>query len=223
MASSSDPKPSKKRTGRKRQPPLAPGPPIQFVVATHPNEFKDQTTMRHVRSHVMYNHQEQRDSSPMENRRSREGSSTPAITPRIPDPSTSRSGHIMEDNTYLSPDSTGSSSATWSGNVYDYALGSHSVDPMRTLAARIVSATTTALNRNAPPFFEGATHFAFAEHNTMPQEVLGNLKQEYINSTLFFCHGMAQYKSSHRTTLTSLQIYRGCTTCATTDFHSSVT
>jgi hypothetical protein len=198
MASSSDPKPSRRRTGRKRQPPLAQGPPIRFVVATHPSGFRDQTTMRIIRSHVMYNHQEQRSSSSMENRSSREGSSTPAIDTRIPDPSTSRAGHITEDNTRLYPNSSGSSGATWSGSFHDYTLGSQVVDPIRTLAARIVSATTTALNPSAP------IQFAFAEHDAIPQEVLENLKNEYICSTPFFCHGMVRYKPPPSRILTIL-------------------
>jgi hypothetical protein len=204
MASSNDPKPSKKRTGRKRQPPLAPGPSTLFVVANHPDEFKDESTMRYVRSHVMYNHQEHRSSSPMENRRSREGSSTPAITTRVPSPGTNRAMGMTEDNTYLAPTSTGSSSTTRSASFYDFTSGSHMADPIRTLAARIISAITAAPARTASPFFEEATHSRFAEHDVISEELLGNLKQEYINSTPFFCHGKVRHGPSPRRTLTTV-------------------
>jgi hypothetical protein len=73
MTSSSDPKPSKRRVGRRRLPPLAPGPSLQFVVANHPDDFRAGRTMRHVRSHVMYKHREHRASSDPDTVRSRKG------------------------------------------------------------------------------------------------------------------------------------------------------
>jgi hypothetical protein len=190
MASSSDPTPSKKRIGRKRKPPLAPGPSIQFVVASHPDEFKDCDTMRNVRSHVMYKHREQRGSSPSDKRKSREGSSTPAITPRTPSPMTTTSDGVLEDNNFLAPSSARRSGTVWNDEFYNYTSGPYATDPMRTLAARIISATTAAPARSAPPMFEGALQFPFPEHNVLTQDSLSSLKQDYINSTEFFCHGM---------------------------------
>ena len=56
--SSNENRSSRRRTGRRRLPPLAPGPSLQFVVANHPDQFRDGQTMRHIRSHVMYQHRE---------------------------------------------------------------------------------------------------------------------------------------------------------------------
>ncbi|OCK81942.1 hypothetical protein K432DRAFT_403328 [Lepidopterella palustris CBS 459.81] len=66
MVSSNEGNSRKKRPGRKRQPPVAKGPPLQFVNATHPDDFKADSTMRNIRSHVMYKHRsfEKKEKSP---------------------------------------------------------------------------------------------------------------------------------------------------------------
>jgi hypothetical protein len=187
MASSAT-KPSKKRIGRKRLPPLAPGPAIQFVVASHPDEFRADNTMRHVRSHVMYKHREQRGSSPGDRGKRREGSKTP-VTIRTPSPMTATSDGVLEDNYFLSPTRGGLSHPVWERDFYNYTSGAPE-DPLRTLAARIISATTAAPARSAPPLSEEASEFPFASHVALGQEPLESLKREYISSTEFFCHGM---------------------------------
>ncbi|KAH7383850.1 hypothetical protein BKA66DRAFT_417136 [Pyrenochaeta sp. MPI-SDFR-AT-0127] len=187
MASSSDPRPSKRRIGRKRLPPLAPGPPIQFVIANHPDEFKAGDTMRNVRSHVMYKHREQRGPSPLGNPKSREGSSAPTDR-RTPSPMTTNSDGVLEDNNFLAPTPIRHHSTIWDGEFYRYNTQSPSVDPMRTLAARIISATTAEPARSAPPVFEDASEYPFPTNSVLGYESLEDLKQDYINNTEFFCH-----------------------------------
>ncbi|KAF2030229.1 hypothetical protein EK21DRAFT_65923 [Setomelanomma holmii] len=185
MASSSSSKPSKKRTGRKRLPPLPAGPAIQFVVAGHPDVFKAGRTMRHVRSHVMYKHREQRGPSPGERRGSRAGSAISAKSQRTPSPITSTtSDGVLGDNNFLSPSRVGNSSTVW-GSEHSYMS---TTDPMRALAARIISAMTAHPARSAPPLFEQATEFLFSE--PLSNDSLDSLKQDYISSTDFFCHNL---------------------------------
>lgn len=189
MASPSDPKPSKKRVGRKRLPPLAPGPSIQFVVANHPDEFKAGETMRNVRSHVMYKHRELRGSSPSEKGKSRDGSRTPRKTTRTPSPRSTNSDGILEENTFLAPTPIRHHSTIFDGEFYRYNTQSPSTDPMRLLTARIISATTAAPARSAPPSFEGSSEYPFPANVVLGHESLEDLKNEYMNSTNFFCHG----------------------------------
>lgn len=186
MASSSEPK--KKRTGRKRLPPLAPGPPIQFVVAGHPDEFKAGETMRNVRSHVMYKHREYRGASPSGKGKAGEGSRIPAATSRTPSPMTPRLNGILEDNKFLMPSSAERSNTIWNEQLYNYT-SQHLTDPVRALAARILSAMTAAPARSAPPNYEESSEYPFLGHTTLTFESLENLKQDYMNNTDFFCHG----------------------------------
>ncbi|KAF1848922.1 uncharacterized protein K460DRAFT_404184 [Cucurbitaria berberidis CBS 394.84] len=187
MASPSDPKPSKKRIGRKRLPPLAQGPAIQFVVATHPDEFRAGETMRNVRSHVMYKHREQRGSSPSDRTKSREGSSAPT-TMQTPSLMTTSSDGVLEDNNFLAPTPIRHHSTIWDRDFYRYSIQSPSADPTRSLAARIISAITAEPARSAPPVFEEACEYPFPANTMLRHESLEKLRQEYINSTEFFCH-----------------------------------
>ncbi|KAH7093742.1 hypothetical protein FB567DRAFT_179896 [Paraphoma chrysanthemicola] len=187
MAASA-PKSSKKRIGRKRLPPLAPGPSIQFVVAGHPDEFKADNTMRHVRSHVMYKHREQRGPSPGDRGKKRERSRTPRTT-RTPSPMTTTSDGVLEDDDFLSPSSAIFSHPAWTRDFYDYTSGALE-DPLGILAARLLSATTAAPARSAPPMMEETSEFPFSRHDLFTHEPLNSLKQEYISQTNFFCHDL---------------------------------
>ena len=191
MASSSDSKSSKKRVGRKRLPPLPPGPGIQFVVANHPNEFKAEDTMRSVRSHVMYKHREHRGPSPSERVKSRRGSRTPT-SGRTPSPRTSNSDGLLDEHNLLAPASMTHQSSSWEGDMYRYHSQSPSVDPMRALAARIISATSSEPAHSAPPAFEQASEFPFHSASVMMPDPLEGLQHEYINTTNFFCHGQCE-------------------------------
>lgn len=188
MASSSNPKPSKRRIGRKRLPALAQGPSIQFVVANHPDEFKAGDTMRNVRSHVMYKHRDQSESSPSGRTKSREGSSAPTAT-RSPSPMTTTSDSVLEDNDFLAPTSTRHHSTIWDAEFDRYNAVSPLKHPVRTLAARIISATTAEPARSAPPVFEEASEYPFPTNLVPRFESLESLRHDYINSTDFFCHG----------------------------------
>jgi hypothetical protein len=61
VAAPPEPRPDKKRIGRRRLPPLEPGPALKFVVADHPDDFRAGNTMRSVRSHSMYKVRQDRD------------------------------------------------------------------------------------------------------------------------------------------------------------------
>jgi hypothetical protein len=187
MASSTDPKPSKKRVGRHRQPPLAPGPPLQFVVASHPDEFKTGKTMRRVRSHVMYTHRE--GLSPTETARSREGSNTPHITTRTPSPATTVPSSTSQINAQSAPPSARRHDTVWEQDVYEYQTLSPPTHPVRLLAARIYAAISEGATRNEPPVFEGASEFSFPRGNPSRHESLEDLKREWIRTTTFYCYG----------------------------------
>lgn len=189
---------SKKRIGRKRLPPLAPGPPIQFVVASHPDDFKAGSTMRNVRSHVMYNHREQRGSSPLDRGIRREGGGTSRATTRTPSPMTTISDDILEDNRFLSPTQSRGSHTASNVDFYNCTSGAQPMQPMRALAARIISTTTAAPPRSAPPEVHESIEFPFPEHNFWTQDSLESLTQEYISGTQFFCHGMMDHHAMLR-------------------------
>lgn len=176
-----------KRIGRKRKPPLAPGPALQFVVAGHPDEFRAGETMRNIRSHVMYKHRERRGSSPSEATSSREGSRAVSATP-APSPKTTDSDGIL-DSTFLAPMSTRPRDST--SGVELYGLDAHQplADPLRALINRIIRVTTAVPARSAPPILEEASEYPFLPSHIPENESLENMKQEYIGSTVLFCHG----------------------------------
>jgi hypothetical protein len=196
MASPSETKSSKKRIGRKRLPPLAPGPSIQFVVASHPDDFRDGATMRNVRSHVMYKHKDGRVSPPSEKRKSREGSKTPAVPTRTPSPMTFTSDGVLDNDNVLMTSSSKRKNTEWNEESYNYTSDSYTTSPVRTLAARIISATTAAPARSIPAMFEQPSEFPFIEHSALTQASLASLRQEHISNTAFFCHGTFQSHSS---------------------------
>jgi hypothetical protein len=191
MSSPSETRPSKRRIGRKRLAPLPPGPDIQFVVASHPDDFKDGATMRNVRSHVMYKHKEHRGSSPSEKRKSGEGSKTSAAPTRTPSRTTSTSDGVLVDNVSSTTSPATRPSTVWDEEFYHYTSG-HATDPVRTLAARIISAASEAPARTASVMFEQASECPSTDHSALTQEPLASLKQEHINSTTFFCHGRSR-------------------------------
>ncbi|KAK7185682.1 hypothetical protein DPSP01_007445 [Paraphaeosphaeria sporulosa] len=181
MSAQSGSKPVKKRAGRKRQPPLAPGPALQFVVASHPSQFKNENTMRHVRSHVMYKHRgEQRGGSPTEGSRSRQSSA--ALT-RTPSPMTTSSDGALED-TFNLPPAARLRSTVWDDAWYQYMSQSPSIDPLRNLAARIIAATTAEPARSAPPTFEHESEYPFPSAATFSgSENLDELREIFLKTS----------------------------------------
>jgi hypothetical protein len=199
MAQSSEATSSRRRVGRRRLPPLAPGPSLQFVVASHPDDFRAGATMRNVRSHVMYNRRDQSSSLPSESGNGTECNSMSTMMTRTPSPMTTQSDGILEDDNTLTM-----SLSRWSGtssneDFYNYTSDLRAEDPMRALAARIISATTSMPARSAPPTFEESSEFPFFAHAVLGQEPWANLMQDYINMTPFYCHGMVG--SSPRATI----------------------
>ncbi|KAF2815827.1 uncharacterized protein BDZ99DRAFT_541746 [Mytilinidion resinicola] len=110
MASGSDPDQRRKRSGRKRLPPVAPGPPLQFVTATHPDDFKADSTMRNIRSHVMYKHH------------SHDAQQTPKSRPSTPSSTRRKSSTPSNDSK--------SESSDWAKKPQS----SQSIDPMELFA-----------------------------------------------------------------------------------------
>lgn len=187
MASSSDQNSSKRRIGRIRQPPLAPGPAFQFVVANHPDDFKDGKTMRKVRSHVMYTHRE--GLSPTDTLGSREGSSTPNITTRTPSPAMTGTSSMSPTNIPWAPTSSGHRDSVWEQDARGFQTPSPSTHPVRVLAARIHSAITQGFTHSEPPVFDEVHGFPFPGDSASRHEPLDKLKREWISTTNFYCYG----------------------------------
>lgn len=168
MTSHDEQKSTKKRVGRKRLPPLAPGPALQFVVASHPDDFKADDTMRNIRSHVMYKHRgESRESlSPGERpssvgARSSRKPCTRTHPIRTPSPmATTSQSHLDHrwDADFLSPWTT-PHNAFWDGE-YSRLSPTHIGESVRNLATRIISAST-AESRSAPPMFQQGSEYPF--------------------------------------------------------------
>jgi hypothetical protein len=173
--------------------------------------------MRNVRSHVMYKHREQRGVSPSDKGKGREAT---AVTHTSSSGATNSEGVLIDPN-FLAPPTAGHSSNAWGAEFYNYPLESTVEDPIRILAARIISITTSASARSAPPLFEEAFEFPFAGYNAPGYEPLENLKQEYITTTQFFCHGTL-LGSFNSWKLMRRQTLHGCITCARTTFPSLV-
>ncbi|RAR11203.1 hypothetical protein DDE82_000676 [Stemphylium lycopersici] len=185
---STDPKPTKRRVGRRRNPPLPPPPAFQFVVANHPNDFKATQTLREVRSHVMYRHRENQGSSPTELDRSHEDSSAPGTLARTPSPVSIDSVDVLQTNAL--PESTterGYITALCQDNFGSRTL-SPSTDPVRDLAAQILSAVNPKPPHSAPPACEGASEYPFPGYNLLTSELSEDTKREWIRTTSFFCH-----------------------------------
>ncbi|XP_014562140.1 hypothetical protein COCVIDRAFT_84689 [Bipolaris victoriae FI3] len=188
---SKDPKPSKRRTGRHRLPPLAQGPALQFIVATHPDNFRATTVLRNVRSHVMYKHQETRASSPATLARSREGSNGPSALTRTPSPATTDSFGTLPTTAPVAPAYTRGYESALSLHSFDAYPPSSPTDSLRSLAARILSMATPTSTHSAPPACEEASEYPFPRSNTFQNKSLDDLKREWIRNTVLFCHDQA--------------------------------
>lgn len=189
MASPSESTTAKRRLGRRRLPPLEPGPALQFVVANHPDQFRAGRTMRHVRSHVMYQHRTERKTIVNDNpnislRRSASASafSTPLATNN---PSEANS----TDFTYLVPPQSTLSSSNWTGNMHGCASYIPVPSTLQTIVQRCMSATDGALARSAPPVFGDASAFPFPDTYIAPRVRLEDVKEQYINDAVSFCDG----------------------------------
>ncbi|KAF2707896.1 hypothetical protein K504DRAFT_383318 [Pleomassaria siparia CBS 279.74] len=182
MSSSNEPKPTKKRSGRKRLPPLAPGPALQFVVASHPDDFKADDTMRNIRSHVMYKHRgEQHGVSPGDITKGGERSISAPPTTSTPSPTHANSENLQENNDFLA--AMRRRSTIWDGESYNSMSHSAQAHPSRELAARIISATTLEPARSPSVGFGQTSEYPFLSNSSSNQESLEELKNLYIQNT----------------------------------------
>lgn len=179
----------RRRTGRRRQPPLAPGPAIQFVIASHPDDFRDGQIMRHVRSHVMHRHREQGGLSPS-NGAQRHRSNTPSTSAtRTPSPTRAVFDGVLENDGFLSPEPRRPRGTTRDSGIHGYIMPALAAD-MRTLITSLTSTISASSAQSAPPTFEDAHEFPFPTSNIQAYATLEDMRNQYISSTCFFCHGM---------------------------------
>jgi hypothetical protein len=115
MASPNEPSSSKRRLGRRRLPPLEPGPALQFVVANHPDQFRAGKTMRHVRSHVMYKHRTERKTSSNERTNTSIRRTASECASRTSSPAMTNSDASASDIDYLAAPQSRHHSCTWTG------------------------------------------------------------------------------------------------------------
>ncbi|KAH9875599.1 hypothetical protein IAQ61_003063 [Plenodomus lingam] len=184
----------KKRSNRKRRPPLAPGPPLQFVVASHPDRFKDEQTMRNVRSHVMYKHREHTEPLPSESSSAGEQSRSRSHQSRSPNPFTF-SCRTPTDALALASPASQHHSGDLTYGLPSLALESLPVDPFRSLATRIFSMTeVTSVPSTTPVFAIAQTHALDTLDESIP-ESWETLQQEYIEITPLLCHDLDWMRS----------------------------
>jgi hypothetical protein len=193
MSSPNEPKPVKKRAGRKRLPPLAPGPSLQFVVANHPDDFKADDTMRNIRSHVMYKHRgEQRGGSPGDQPKAEGSSTMPLIG--TPSPPIIQSGGYLEDPDFMAP--MGSHNTMWDSEFYNIMSQSPQTHPLRDLAARIISATTSEPARSASATFGQTSEYPFPSTSSIGQESVEELKNLYLDNNFDMSQGTRSLPSN---------------------------
>jgi hypothetical protein len=184
MSSGNEPKAVKKRSGRKRLPPLAPGPALQFVVASHPDDFKADDTMRHIRSHVMYKHrgnQEPRSESPPD-MFTRRGRNKALSVSRTPSPMVTPTQSPFEDCNHFAPVSM-RRSTVWDGEFHTLLSQSPCADPARELATRVIAATTAepVPARSAPPAYNQNSEYPFPTSALVGTESLDHLRSLYVD------------------------------------------
>ena len=155
------------------------------MVANHPDDFRADETMRHVRSHVMYKHRGDQGSSPRDRSKSGERHDMSTITSRTPSPLTPRSKMVVGSNDFLAPPP--SRSTSWECKWYQYMAQSPSIDPVRNLAARIMATMSTEPGPSAPPSFD-ASEYPFPGYGDVPgHDNLEELKTHYVGNADLFC------------------------------------
>lgn len=192
MASPNESSSSRRRPGRRRLPPLEPGPALQFVVANHPDQFRAGKTMRNVRSHVMYKHRIERkafshDCPTTTLQRSASGyaSSTASRALTSSDASTS-------ELDCLPPTQVRLRSGTWSGpTLSTYMPYTPEPSALRSLIHQILSVTQGSHAQSAPPVFEDASAFPFPGLYGSRSDPLSSLRSQYIENSTFTCQGMS--------------------------------
>ena len=191
MASPNESSSSRRRPGRRRLPPLEPGPALQFVVANHPDQFRAGKTMRHVRSHVMYKHRTERKTPSHDRPHTNLQRSASAYASNVASPALTGSDASASEVDYPALTLPRPRSGTWSGPPPpEYT--SHNVAPptLQNLIHQILSSTQGSYARSAPPIFEDASAFPFPGLFGSYNDPLDSLRSEYIEQSTFFCHSM---------------------------------
>ncbi|KAF2249697.1 hypothetical protein BU26DRAFT_425137, partial [Trematosphaeria pertusa] len=81
----------------------------------------------------------------------------------------------------------GETSSTVRSDFYQCMAQSPSIDPVRNLAARIISATTAEPFHSAPPAFDESSEYPFPSTSGAPsRDSFDELKEQYINNNDFF-------------------------------------
>ncbi|PVH98001.1 hypothetical protein DM02DRAFT_566977, partial [Periconia macrospinosa] len=181
----------RKRVGRKRLPPLPPGPKLQFVIANRPEDFKSNAMMRQVRSHVMYQH---RSVSPSGSVRSLDRSTRRRPDTRTPSPTTtSLSDGIIDETDYSLMPGQNSHGMDDFGILYQPILQS-APEGSRNIASRIIASITAEPVRSAPATLDHASEFPFTTRdNVVSQESLAELREQYISHTDIIFHHEPQW------------------------------
>ncbi|KAJ8105643.1 hypothetical protein OPT61_g10053 [Boeremia exigua] len=190
MASPNEPPLSKRRLGRRRLPPLEPGPALQFVIASHPDQFRAGKTMRHVRSHVMYKHRTERKTTTNE-RTTTEPQSVSACASACASstssPASISQGTSISEGDYLTPpQQSRPRSSTWTVNYPQDMSQNPYPSTLRALIYRILSSTQVEYARSAPPIFEDAPAFPFPGFYDTHGDPLYGLREQYIEICGFF-------------------------------------
>ncbi len=189
MASSNEPPLSKRRLGRRRLPPLEPGPALQFVIANHPDQFRAGKTMRHVRSHVMYKHRTDKRTTTNERTSTSLPRSASACASSTPSPVPASRSISNSDGEYLTAQYSRPRSSTWTGDVTQISTSASYPSTLRTLVHRILSSTHVAYARSAPPTFEDASAFPFPGFYGTQNDSIEDLRQQYFEHCSFFSIG----------------------------------
>ena len=191
MASPNESSSSRRRPGRRRLPPLEPGPALQFVVANHPDQFRADKTMRHVRSHVMYKHRTDRKTPSHDRPHTNLQRSASAYASSVASPALTGSDVSAGEVDCLAPTLLRPRSGTWCGPAPpEYTSHNVALSSLRNLIYQILSSTQGSHARSAPPVFEDASAFPFPGPFGSSNDPLDSLRSEYIKQSTFFCHGM---------------------------------
>jgi hypothetical protein len=179
MATSKKRYPSKKGARKQQLSPLPSKPTFLFVVGNHPADFRVRTVMKQVRAHVMNKAVELRDSS----------LGAKLNTTIMRSPRAKNSDGVRGKNSVSVSKPAELQSARWDGQFNKFVTLPSPID-QRDLAARIIIAITATTVQSAPQSFTAAREDSPLHRSRPHQELLEDLKQQYIESTDCFYRGM---------------------------------
>ncbi|KAI8930804.1 hypothetical protein NX059_011827 [Plenodomus lindquistii] len=179
----------KKRPSRRRRPPMAPGPSLQFVVADHPDRFKDEDTMRNVRSHVMYKHREQREPSPSENSSARDQDNASLFGTRTPSPPELHQDSPV-NSILLSLPMLQQQTAFFGNSLGPSISLSPPADPFRSLASRLIANAEVYSSCHKSTISLSVHTYKVGDSIEQGPGTSNALTREYLDSTPLFCHDL---------------------------------